>query len=151
MDLTQVQLGEKLNLDSTYISQLESGGRRIDDWYIDRMRHLLTEFEKSKSGNVAQGFAAASTITGIEDWKVRAEIAEKRLDDLRAGLRSLLDLSGGSPSSSPVEDAAAKSLGAGPAILGLPPKPQQKQKAGEPTERKAPPAGVDDGGLNDRR
>jgi transcriptional regulator with XRE-family HTH domain len=44
---SQVQMAQKLNLDSTYLSQLENGRREVDEFYVQRADELAREFEKA--------------------------------------------------------------------------------------------------------
>ncbi len=48
LHLNQRQMAGILNLDPTYLSQLENGKREVDDWYVQRAAELEAEFEKSK-------------------------------------------------------------------------------------------------------
>jgi len=45
MGLSQVEMAGKLGLDSTYISQLENGRRKVGDFYVQRAEELVREFE----------------------------------------------------------------------------------------------------------
>lgn len=45
LGFSQVQMAEKLNLDPTYISQLENGRREVDEFYVTRAEELAREFE----------------------------------------------------------------------------------------------------------
>jgi transcriptional regulator with XRE-family HTH domain len=40
LGLTQQRLAELLGLDATYLSQLENGHRRIDDWWVEKIKDL---------------------------------------------------------------------------------------------------------------
>ncbi|MGH8023725.1 MAG: helix-turn-helix domain-containing protein, partial [Limisphaerales bacterium] len=42
---TQQQMAEALGLDASYLSQLENGRRKLDDWYLKK----AGEFEQGKS------------------------------------------------------------------------------------------------------
>lgn len=42
---SQVQMAERLNLDPTYISQLENGRREVDAFYVQRAEEMAREFE----------------------------------------------------------------------------------------------------------
>jgi transcriptional regulator with XRE-family HTH domain len=44
LGLNQVQMAEKLNLDSTYLSQLENGRREVDEFYVERAEVWAKEF-----------------------------------------------------------------------------------------------------------
>ena len=44
---SQVQMAQKLNLDSTYLSQLENGRREVDEFYVQRAEELAREFENA--------------------------------------------------------------------------------------------------------
>src|SRR5215469_17271438 len=62
LDWTQQQMAEALGLDPSYLSQLENGRRKLDDWYLKK----AGEFEKSKTtsifGNVTpESFSLQST------------------------------------------------------------------------------------------
>jgi DNA-binding XRE family transcriptional regulator len=48
LDWTQQQMAEALGLDPSYLSQLENGRRKLDDWYLKK----AGEFEKSKTANI---------------------------------------------------------------------------------------------------
>jgi len=45
LGLNQVQMAQKLNLDSSYLSQLENGRREVDEFYVNRAEELAREFE----------------------------------------------------------------------------------------------------------
>src|SRR5579862_3632078 len=45
LGFSQVQMAEKLNLDSTYISQLENGRREVDEFYVRRAEEMAEEHE----------------------------------------------------------------------------------------------------------
>jgi transcriptional regulator with XRE-family HTH domain len=47
LGFSQVQMAEKLNLDPTYISQLENGRREVDEFYVTRAEELAREFEEA--------------------------------------------------------------------------------------------------------
>jgi transcriptional regulator with XRE-family HTH domain len=47
LGFSQVQMAEKLNLDSTYLSQLENGRREIDEFYVLRAEELAREFDNA--------------------------------------------------------------------------------------------------------
>jgi transcriptional regulator with XRE-family HTH domain len=57
LGLSQVEMAQKLNLDSTYLSQLENGRREVDEFYVQRAEELAREFE-----NVNKFKGAAETI-----------------------------------------------------------------------------------------
>src|SRR6185312_14839403 len=40
-------MAQKLNLDSTYLSQLENGRREVDEFYVQRADELAREFENA--------------------------------------------------------------------------------------------------------
>lgn len=44
--LRQVEMAERLNLDSTYLSQLENGRREVDEFYVRWAEELATEHER---------------------------------------------------------------------------------------------------------
>ena len=48
LDWTQQQMAEALGLDPSYLSQLENGRRKLDDWYLKK----AGEFEKTKTTNI---------------------------------------------------------------------------------------------------
>ncbi|HEV2330936.1 MAG TPA: helix-turn-helix transcriptional regulator [Verrucomicrobiae bacterium] len=45
---TQQQMAEALGLDASYLSQLENGRRKLDDWYLKK----AGEFEKGKTTRI---------------------------------------------------------------------------------------------------
>jgi transcriptional regulator with XRE-family HTH domain len=45
---TQQQMAEALGLDASYLSQLENGRRKLDDWYLKK----AGEFEKGKTTKI---------------------------------------------------------------------------------------------------
>jgi transcriptional regulator with XRE-family HTH domain len=47
LGLSQVEMAQKLNLDSTYLSQLENGRREVDEFYVNRAEELAREFENA--------------------------------------------------------------------------------------------------------
>ena len=47
LGLNQVQMAQKLNLDPTYLSQLENGRREVDEFYVHRSEELAREFENA--------------------------------------------------------------------------------------------------------
>ena len=47
LGFSQVQMAQKLNLDSTYLSQLENGRREVDEFYVQRAEELAREFENA--------------------------------------------------------------------------------------------------------
>ena len=51
----QVQMAQKLNLDSTYLSQLENGRREVDEFYVQRAEELAREFENANKFKGATG------------------------------------------------------------------------------------------------
>jgi transcriptional regulator with XRE-family HTH domain len=46
LGLNQVQMAQKLNLDSSYLSQLENGRREVDQFYVNRAEEMAREFER---------------------------------------------------------------------------------------------------------
>jgi len=54
LEWTQQQMAEALGLDPSYLSQLENGRRKLDDWYLKK----ATEFERSKSGAIISTVSA---------------------------------------------------------------------------------------------
>jgi transcriptional regulator with XRE-family HTH domain len=53
MGFSQVQMAQKLNLDSTYLSQLENGRREVDESYVQRAEELAREFERANQFRVS--------------------------------------------------------------------------------------------------
>jgi transcriptional regulator with XRE-family HTH domain len=47
LGFSQVQMAQKLNLDSSYLSQLENGRREVDEFYVNRAEELAREFENA--------------------------------------------------------------------------------------------------------
>jgi transcriptional regulator with XRE-family HTH domain len=47
LGFSQVQMAEKLNLDSTYLSQLENGRREVDEFYVQRAEELARDFDNA--------------------------------------------------------------------------------------------------------
>jgi transcriptional regulator with XRE-family HTH domain len=47
LGLSQVQMAQKFNLDSSYVSQLENGRREVDEFYVHRAEELAMEFERA--------------------------------------------------------------------------------------------------------
>lgn len=47
LGFNQVQMAERLNLDSTYLSQLENGRREVDEFYVQRAEEMAREFENA--------------------------------------------------------------------------------------------------------
>jgi len=62
LGFSQVQMAAKLNLDSTYLSQLENGRREVDEFYVQRAEELAREFE-----NTNKFKAAASALNEASD------------------------------------------------------------------------------------
>ena len=54
LEWTQQQMAEALGLDPSYLSQLENGRRKLDDWYLKK----ASEFERSKSGAIISTVSA---------------------------------------------------------------------------------------------
>lgn len=48
LDWTQQQMADALGLDPSYLSQLENGRRKLDDWYLKK----AGEFEKTKATDI---------------------------------------------------------------------------------------------------
>jgi transcriptional regulator with XRE-family HTH domain len=48
LDWTQQQMADALGLDPSYLSQLENGRRKLDDWYLKK----AGEFEKAKTTDI---------------------------------------------------------------------------------------------------
>ncbi len=48
LEWTQQQMAEALGLDPSYLSQLENGRRKLDDWYLKK----AGEFEKTKTTSI---------------------------------------------------------------------------------------------------
>ena len=64
LGLSQVQMAQKLNLDHTYLSQLENGRREVDEFYVQRAEELAREFEnvntfQATSGEIRDAMAQA--------------------------------------------------------------------------------------------
>ena len=62
LGLNQVQMAQRLNLDSTYLSQLENGRRAVDEFYVQRAEELAREFEnankfKASAGEIRESIA----------------------------------------------------------------------------------------------
>lgn len=55
LGLSQVQMAQRLNLDSTYLSQLENGRREVDEFYVQRAEEMAREFENVNRPKVAAG------------------------------------------------------------------------------------------------
>jgi transcriptional regulator with XRE-family HTH domain len=53
LGLSQVQMAQKLNLDSSYLSQLENGRREVDEFYVNRGEEMAREFEKTHNRKVS--------------------------------------------------------------------------------------------------
>jgi transcriptional regulator with XRE-family HTH domain len=53
LGLSQVEMAKKLNLDSSYISQLENGRREVDEFYVQRAEELAQEFEKANKFKIS--------------------------------------------------------------------------------------------------
>jgi transcriptional regulator with XRE-family HTH domain len=49
LGFSQVQMAGKLNLDPTYLSQLENGRREVDDFYVQRAEELARERENASA------------------------------------------------------------------------------------------------------
>jgi transcriptional regulator with XRE-family HTH domain len=61
LGLNQAQMAEKLNLDPSYLSQLENGRQKVGDFYVERAEELAREFENANQfRNSAEARAAAS-------------------------------------------------------------------------------------------
>jgi transcriptional regulator with XRE-family HTH domain len=56
LEWTQQQMAEALGLDPSYLSQLENGRRKLDDWYLKK----AGEFEKTKATNIFGNAASES-------------------------------------------------------------------------------------------
>jgi transcriptional regulator with XRE-family HTH domain len=56
LEWTQQQMAEALGLDPSYLSQLENGRRKLDDWYLKK----ASEFEKSKAAGILGDGSAES-------------------------------------------------------------------------------------------
>jgi transcriptional regulator with XRE-family HTH domain len=56
LDWTQQQMADALGLDPSYLSQLENGRRKLDDWYLKK----AGEFEKTKTTNIFGSVAPES-------------------------------------------------------------------------------------------
>jgi transcriptional regulator with XRE-family HTH domain len=89
---TQVQMGEALELDPTYVSSLENGRFEIQPYVWKKAEALLANFEKSKSLEVKEGVEKYGAPGA--DWRERALSAEMKLKLVRAGLSDLLKVAG---------------------------------------------------------
>jgi transcriptional regulator with XRE-family HTH domain len=47
LGFSQAQMAKKLNLDSSYLSQLENGRREVGKFYVERAEELAREFENA--------------------------------------------------------------------------------------------------------
>ena len=54
-------MAEKLNLDSSYLSQLENGRREVDEFYVNRAEEMAREFENANKRRAAAEAIAEST------------------------------------------------------------------------------------------
>jgi transcriptional regulator with XRE-family HTH domain len=61
LGFSQVQMAEKLNLDSSYLSQLENGRREVGKFYVERAEELMREFERVNQFRAATGAARESS------------------------------------------------------------------------------------------
>ena len=55
LGLNQVQMAQKLNLDSTYLSQLENGRREVDEFYVQRAEEFARESENASKSQAGIG------------------------------------------------------------------------------------------------
>jgi len=56
LEWTQQQMAEALGLDPSYLSQLENGRRKLDDWYLKK----ASEFERNKAAGLLGSASADS-------------------------------------------------------------------------------------------
>jgi transcriptional regulator with XRE-family HTH domain len=91
---TQAVLAEKLGLDPTYISQLETGRAPLDEYYLRQARAMEQEVAGRAAVPPPPAEPAGAWMLRDEDeqWKDRALAAEGRLAALGGGLRSVMDL-----------------------------------------------------------
>jgi transcriptional regulator with XRE-family HTH domain len=61
LGFSQVQMAEKLNLDSSYLSLLENGRREVDEFYVQRAEELAREFERVNQFKVSSDAVRASS------------------------------------------------------------------------------------------
>lgn len=54
-------MAQKLNLDPTYLSQLENGRREVDEFYVNRAEELAREFENAHKFKVSADAIFEST------------------------------------------------------------------------------------------
>lgn len=82
LHFTQNQMAERLELDPTYLSQLENGSRPVDEWYLQKAQQI---FEKSNSGS--EHTEPSRKGDEVEYWQKRAEAAESALEMIRSLLK----------------------------------------------------------------
>jgi transcriptional regulator with XRE-family HTH domain len=61
LGFSQVQMAQKLNLDSTYLSLLENGRREVDEFYVQRAEEMVSEMENAGRFKVAADRSGASS------------------------------------------------------------------------------------------
>jgi transcriptional regulator with XRE-family HTH domain len=61
LGFNQVQMAEKLNLDSSYLSQLENGRREVGEFYVKRAEEMAREFERINQFRAATGAAQGAS------------------------------------------------------------------------------------------
>lgn len=77
LGLTQEQLGNRLDVSGNYVWMLESGQKPISD----KIARKLKDLSEGKG---------TTDLQELESWRQRALNAEKRLEELRAGMSNLL-------------------------------------------------------------
>jgi len=84
---SQVQMAQRLNLDPTYLSQLENGRREVDEFYVNRAEELAREFENaSKLRESAEAiFDAAGQPTRESCLRYLHEFLETCTDSAKLG------------------------------------------------------------------
>lgn len=88
LGLNQRDMADRLNIDPTYLSQLETGARNVDDWYLDEVNRLL---EKSNNVKETEALQERPGESDVVLWKRRALAAEKAFSDLKLAVRSLAE------------------------------------------------------------
>lgn len=109
--LTQRQLGEKLGLSHQYVSQHERELGKPSEEFLQKTAELMGVTYKELMSEDAQALRETGPESDVEIWRRRAQAAEKKLADLRSGLRHLIQVSSDTPlpedlvSSGPPSDA----------------------------------------------
>jgi len=76
MGWTQERMAVALNLDSTYLSQLENDRRPVDEYYVTKVNEIELGIEKSKSSDVSNAYLAAAAYTHLGDNTLHMNLAE---------------------------------------------------------------------------